>query len=222
MIGLPLGLDISIAEKLETQPYDTAPLEELIHRAWSQRQDLKAADAQLHAAIEARKAAGDERLPSAKVEGFYGVEGINPNQGNGIFQASASVNIPIFSGGRLHADAVQADAVVTERKAELSNARGAVELDVRNAYIDLNVANDQVATAESDRTLALATLQQSQDRFAVGVADSVEVVNSQEALAAADHDYVSSLFSQNLAKITLAHAMGEAEKDLPNIFKGSK
>jgi hypothetical protein len=33
---------------------------------------------------------------------------------------------------------------------------------------------------------------------------------------------VSSLFSQNLAKITLAHAMGEAEKDLPNIFKGSK
>ena len=222
LIGLPLGLDISIAEKLETQPYDTAPLEELIHRAWSQRQDLKAADAQLHAAIEARKAAGDERLPSAKVEGFYGVEGINPNQGNGIFQASASVNIPIFSGGRLHADAVQADAVVTERKAELSNARGAVELDVRNAYIDLNVANDQVATAESNRTLALATLQQSQDRFAVGVADSVEVVNSQEALAAADHDYVSSLFSQNLAKITLAHAMGEAEKDLPNIFKGSK
>jgi outer membrane protein TolC len=222
LIGLPLGLDISITEKLETQPYDTAPLQDLIHTAWSQRQDLKAAEVHLNAAIEARKAAGDERLPSAKVEGFYGVEGINPNQGNGIFQASASVNVPIFSGGRLHADSVQADAVVTERKAELSNARGAVELDVRNAYIDLNVANDQVATAESNRTLALATLQQSQDRFSVGVADSVEVVNSQEALAAADHDYVSSLFSQNLAKITLAHAMGEAERDLPNIFKGSK
>ena len=222
LIGLPLGLDISITEKLETQPNDAAPLEDLIHRAWAQRQDLKAAEAQLNAAIEARKAAGAERLPSAKVEGFYGVEGINPNQGNGIFQASASINVPIFSGGRLHADTVQADAVVTERKAELSNARGAVELDVRNAYIDLNVANDQVTTAESNRTLALATLQQSQDRFAVGVADSVEVVNSQEALAAADHDYVSSLFSQNLAKITLAHAMGEAERDLPNIFKGSK
>jgi outer membrane protein TolC len=222
LIGLPLGLDISITEKLETLPNDPAPLQDLIHRAWSQRQDLRAAEAQLNAAIEARKAAGDERLPSAKVEGFYGVEGTNPNQGNGIFQASASINVPIFSGGRLHADTVQADAVVTERKAELSNARGAVELDVRNAYIDLNVANDQVTTAESNRTLALATLQQSQDRFAVGVADSVEVVNSQEALAAADHDYVSSLFSQNLAQITLAHAMGEAERDLPNIFKGSK
>jgi outer membrane protein TolC len=93
---------------------------------------------------------------------------------------------------------------------------------VRNAYIDLTVANDQVGTAESNRKLALSTLQQSQDRFAVGVADSVEVVNSQESLAAADHDYVSSLFSQNLATITLAHAMGEAEKDLPDLLKGSK
>jgi len=54
------------------------------------------------------------------------------------------------------------------------------------------------------------------------VADSVEVVNSQEQLASADHDYVGSLFSQNLAKITLAHAMGEAEKDLPDLLEGSK
>ena len=114
------------------------------------------------------------------------------------------------------------DAVVAERRAELSNERGAVELDVRNAYLDLAVAGEQVNTAQSNRTLALATLQQSQDRFAVGVADSVEVVNSQQALAAADHDYVSSLFSQNLAKIALAHAMGEAEKDIPELFKGSK
>jgi outer membrane protein TolC len=221
LIGLPLGMQISIAEKLETQPFEATPVEDLVRRAWAQRQDLKAAEAQLNAAMEARKAAADERLPSAKVEGFYGVEGTNPNRGNGIFQASASVNVPIFSGGRLHADTAQADAAVTERKAELSNERGAVELDVRNACIDLGVANDQVKTAESNRGLALETLRQSQDRFAVGVADSVEVVNSQEALAAADHDYVSSLFSQNLATITLAHAMGEAEKDISTLYKGA-
>jgi outer membrane protein TolC len=190
--------------------------------AWTQRQDLKSAEAALRAAEEARKAARAERLPSATVKGYYGIEGINPNQGNGIFQASATLSIPIFDGGRIHADTAQADAVVVERRAELSNERGAVELDVRDAYIDLTVASDQVGTAESNRKLALETLQQSQDRFAVGVADSVEVVNSQEALAAADHDYVSSLFSQNLAKITLAHAMGEAEKDIPDLLKGSK
>ena len=174
----------------------------------------------MHAAEEARKAAGAEHLPSATVNGYYGMQGVNPNTGNGVFQASAALSIPIFEGGRIHADTVQADAVVAQRRAELSNQRGAVELSVRNSYIDLTVANDQVGTAESNRKLALATLQQSQDRFSVGVADSVEVVSSQEALAQADHDYVSSLFSQNLAKIALAHAMGQAEKDFSDLFKG--
>jgi len=222
LIGLPLGLEISVAEKLQPLPAGASSVEDAVRLSWEQRQDLKAAEAQLQAAEEARKAAGAERLPTGSVSGNYGMQGINPNQGNGVFQASASLTVPLFTGGRIHADTAQADAVVDQRRAELSSERGAVELDVRNAFLDLAVASDQVTTAESNRTLALATLQQSQDRFAVGVADSVEVVNSQQALAAADHDYVSSLFSQNMAKIALAHAMGEAEKDLPEIFIGSK
>jgi outer membrane protein TolC len=222
LIGLPLSSELNITEKLQALPSDSISVEDSVRRSWAQRQDLKAAEAQLHAAEESRKAAAAERLPSATVNGYYGLEGTNPNQGAGVFQATASVSVPIFTGGRIHADAVQADAVVIQRKAELSNARGVVELDVRNACIDLNVANEQVITAQSNQKLALATLQQSQDRFAVGVADSVEVVNSQEALASADHDYVSSLFSQNLARISLAHAMGEAEKDIPELFKGNK
>jgi outer membrane protein TolC len=221
LIGLPLNLDLQIAEKLHAQPSENTTVEEAVRRSWAQRQDLKSAEAQLSAAEEARKAAGAEHLPSATVNGYYGVEGINPDHGNAVFQASASLNIPVFNGGRIHADTIQADAVVTQRRAELSNERGAVELDVRNAYIDLTVANDQVVTAEGNRTLALVTVQQSQDRFAVGVANSVEVINSQQALAAADHDYVSSLFAQNLARVALAHAVGEAEKDISELFKGS-
>ncbi|WP_353070913.1 TolC family protein [Tunturiibacter gelidoferens] len=221
LIGLPLSVDLQITEKLQAQPSDTTSVEAAVRRSWEQRQDLKSAAAQLHAAEEARKAAGAEYLPSATVNGYFGIEGINPNQGNGVFQGSATLNIPLFNGGRIHADTIQAEAVITQRRAELSSERGDVELDVRNAYIDLSVANDQIITAESNRKLALATLQQSQDRFAVGVADSVEVVNSQQALAAADHDYISSLLAQNLAKVTLAHAMGEAEKDILELFKGS-
>jgi outer membrane protein TolC len=218
MIGLPLGIDIQLTEKLEAFQGQSPPPEDAVRQAWAQRQDLKAAEAQLRAAEEARKAAGAEHLPSASVSGQYGVQGTNPNQGASVFQASASLSIPIFEGGRIHADTAQADAVVTQRQAELADQRGAVELDVRNACIDFGVANDQVATAESNRKLALTNLQQSQDRFVVGVADSVEVVNSQESLAAADRDYVSSLFSQYLARLSLAHAEGEAEKSLPGLF----
>ena len=222
MIGLPAGQEIGIAETLQPQPDESVPVEEIVQRAFAQRQDLKAAEAQLRAAEDARKAAGAERLPTVTVNGYYGVEGINPNSGNGVYQASAGVTLPLFTGGRVRADAIEADAVVTERRAALTSQHGTVELEVRNAWIDLDVANDQVKTAESNRKLALSIVQQSQDRFSVGVADSVEVVNSQETLASADRDWVTSLFAQSLAKIALAHATGEAEKVLPDLFKGSR
>jgi outer membrane protein TolC len=221
LIGIPLGVEITLTEKLPETAPSVPPLNDAIRQAFATRSDLRAAEAQLRAAEEAHKAAVSERLPSATVNGTYGLQGINPNQGTTVFQAAATLSVPIFQGGRLHADAVQADAAVAQRRAELSDERGAVELDVRNAYIDLEVASQQVVTAASNRKLALQTLQQSQDRFAVGVADSVEVVSSQQSLAAADHDYVSSLFSQSVARISLARAIGEAEKDLPDLLKGS-
>jgi outer membrane protein TolC len=77
-----------------------------------------------------------------------------------------------------------------------------------------------VKLAESNRDLALTTLQQSQDRFTAGVATSVEVVQSQESLAAANRDYISSLYSHNLAKINIARAIGQAETIIPTILKG--
>jgi outer membrane protein TolC len=219
LIGLPLGLEIMTVEKLIPLPAGGLPVDEAVRHAWAQRWDLKTVEAQFRTAQEARKAASAERLPTVSLSGQYGIQGINPDSGAGVFQASVGVNIPIFEGGRIHGDAMQADAVVERRRADLQDERGAVELSVRNAEIDLDVADQQVVTAQSNRELALHTLQQSQDRFSVGVADSVEVVNSQESLAAADHDYVASLFSQYISRIAFAHAMGEAEKDLPDLFK---
>jgi outer membrane protein TolC len=219
LIGLPPGTHIQPREQLAALSAEGSTPLQLVQLAWSQRLDLKGAEAQLHSAEEARKAASAQRLPSISISGTYGIQGTNPNHGASVFQSSASLNIPIFQGGRIEADTAEADAVLKQRRAELADQRSAIEADVRTAYIDLQVTYDQVALAESNRKLATQTLQQSQDRFAVGVADSVEVVNSEESLAAADHDYVNSLFSQHIARITLAHAMGEAERDVTDLFE---
>jgi hypothetical protein len=189
-------------------------------RAWAQRADLNSAAAQLRAAEEGLKAAHSEHLPTVNVNGYAGIEGVNPNAGVGVFSGTASMSIPIFQGGRIRADRDQAQAIIDQRRAEYQDQRGVVELDVRNAYTDFETAVEQVRVAESNRTLALLTLQQSQDRFAAGVATSVEVVQSQETLAAADRDYVNSLYSHNLSKISVARALGQAETSIPEFLKG--
>ena len=92
--------------------------------------------------------------------------------------------------------------------------KGRVDADVRSAFLDLTAAASQVAVAESNRELAADTLAQARDRFAAGVADTVEVVQAQEAVAAAEQDYIAALFAHNLAKASLARAMGQADQSI--------
>jgi outer membrane protein TolC len=48
----------------------------------------------------------------------------------------------------------------------------------------------------------------------------VEVVQSQEAVASANEQYISSLYNFNYAKISLARAVGQAEQGVKQYFKG--
>ena len=186
------------------------------------RNDLHAAEVQLRVAVEARRAAGAERLPVLKLQGYYGLQGVNPDTGRTVYSGSAQLNIPIFNGGQIRSDERQADAAVEQRQSELSDMREQVRFDVRSAWIDRDLAASQVVLADSNRQLAAETLQQSTDRFLVGAADAVEIVRSEQTVAGAERDYISSLFSLNVAKINLARAMGEAERDIPVVLKGAQ
>jgi outer membrane protein TolC len=221
LIGLPVSQVITLSEDLPAHVPDALTLEDALELALRERSDLKAARLELKAAGEARKASKAEFLPSLGVSGDYGVQGVNPNKGASVFQAAATVTIPIFQGGRVQADVQQADAALNQREAEYDDEKGVVELDVREAYVDLQVATEQMAVAIENRKLAADTLTQSLDRFAAGVTNFVEVVQSQETVASAERDYVSTLFSLNLARISLARATGQAEQFVPNMLKGN-
>ena len=114
----------------------------------------------------------------------------------------------------IRGDVEQADAALAQRRAEYQDLRGRIDADIRTAFLDLTTAANQVAVAESNRKLAAETLGYAQDRFAAGVTDTLEVVQAQETVAAAEQDYISSLYAHNLAKATLARAMGQAGPDI--------
>lgn len=220
MLGLPLGTQLTLAETLTPNPQSLDPVDAIITRGVERRADLQSAEASVHAAEQVLKAARAERLPNVGVSGFYGIQGIAPsNGGNSVFSIAGSVNIPLWQGRRTEADVHVAQAVADQRRAEFVDKRGVVEMEIRSAYIDATVANDQVSVADINRKLALDTLRQSQDRFAAGVATSVEVVQSEESLAAAERDYINSLYSQNLAFISLWRATGDVEQHISNLLK---
>ncbi len=218
LIGLPLDHELVLTDSLGSNEATMPDTGAAIQRAFERRSDLRAAEAQVRAAETALSAARGERLPSVSLNGDYGVIGPNPASTHGVFAITGSVNVPIWEGGRTKGDIQQAQAAVRQRGAELADERGQVEQEVRTALIELQTAMGQVRVAANNRGYANETLTEARDRFNAGVATTVEVVQAQEQVAGAESDYISSLFSFNLAKVTLARATGEAEADAPNLL----
>jgi outer membrane protein TolC len=214
IIGLPPGQEFTLTDTVPYAPLTDLTLDQALARAYEGRADLKAALAQVQAAELAKNAARAEHYPYIDLYGDYGASGPSPQNSHGVFLVAGTVRFPIFEGGRIHADIEAADAALRQRQAEAADLRGQIDADVRQAFLDLTTAAEQVRVAVSNRELAQETLAQSRDRFAAGVTDTVEVVQSQEQVAAAEDDYIASLYAHNLAKASLARAMGQADQNI--------
>lgn len=222
IVGIPLGNDFTLTDQLTPQQIAIPDAASAVAEALNGRQDLKAIEAQVNAAERALAAARAERLPSVSVNGDYGVLGPSIASNHSVFAVTGSLNVPIWQGGRVRGDIAQAEATLQQRQAELADARGRIEQEVRDALVELETAAGQVRVAETNRNYANETLAEARDRFSAGVATTVEVVQAQQQVAGAEADYISSLFSLNLAKLSLARARGNAETDIPDLLKGAR
>jgi outer membrane protein TolC len=222
VIGLAPGQEFILTEKAPYAVLTPLPVEVYLQRAYLSRSDYQSAQAQLRAAEFARRGAAAGRYPTADLSANFGDIGVTPGQSNGTWQVNGGVNIPIFQGGKVHSDILEADAQLKQARSQLGNLRGQIDYEVRGSLLDLNSAADQVNVARSSVDLAEEALTQSQDRFTAGVTDNLEVVQAQEAVAAAHESYIESLYAHNLAKVELARAIGDAEQGVERFLKGQK
>ncbi len=219
-IGLPAGQQYRLTTAAPYEPLQPRPLDEALNIAFRERADYQALLAQRRAADLARKAAISERLPSIQFNGDYGTLGPTPGNSHGTFMATGSLQIPIMQSGRIRADIQQADATLRQREAQAEDMRARIETEVRSAYLDLSSASQQVEVARSSIDLANQQLAQARDRFAAGVANNIEVIQAQEAVATVNENFISSLLAHNLAKLELARALGTAEQSVKQYLGG--
>jgi outer membrane protein TolC len=220
-IGLPLGQQFETTTDVPFQELTPSGLNVAIQDAFKNRADFQSQQNRVRAAELARKAASAERYPSIGAETDYGLSGVNPGTSHGTVDAAATLSIPIFQGGRVHADVLQADASLARERQQLEDLRARIDQEVRDDYLDLESTSQEVSVEKNAVTLATQTLEQSRDRFRSGVTDSIEVVQAQDALAIANDAYIASLYSYNLAKLSLARATGVAESRYAEYLKGN-
>ena len=163
---------------------------------------------------------GARRTPAvATVSGDYEVIGTNPAESHGAFAVVGTLSIPIWQGGRTGGDIAQAKAVLAQRKAELDDTHGQIESEVRQVYLDLAATAGQFEVAQKNLQVAQEALEMSRARMEAGVINTVEVVQAQQTVATAQLDLIDSVFAHNLAKLSLARALGHASDQLPTLLK---
>ncbi len=219
-IGLPLGQEFNLTDDVPYAQFPAPTLEAALDMAYRGRGDYQSALDRMRAAERQKKAAAGSGRPSLKLEADYGLIGQRLDQNHGTFAIDASLKVPIFDGGKVRGEMLEADAALRSRQAEAEDLRARIYYEIRSSYLDLNAAQERVKVAQSAQKLAEEQVRETKDRFAAGVTSTIEVVQSQEAMATASENYISSLFAFNLAKATLARSLGIGEEDYQRFLRG--
>ncbi len=212
IIGLPAGQELALVDKVPYAPLASVSLEQALESAYQSRQDYKSAIALEKAAELTRDAASARYFPSLALEANYGGLGVDPGKLRGTYTVSGIIKIPLFQGGSVRGEVLQAEAALKRSRDERADLQARIAFEIRTALLDLKAAAELVEVAGTRISLAELTLSQARERFTAGISDNLEVVQAQGASASAHEAYISSLYAHNLAKLELARALGVANR----------
>ena len=219
-IGLPLAQTFELSDQAPYAQLDGIDPDTAVAQAIDTRNDLKSFKEQLIGADKAMGAAKAERYPTVKFSGDYGDIGVNVRHSHGTGNATGTIDIPVYEEAKIRGDEQQAESQLEQKRAQLSNLGGQISADVRDSILDIQAAQKSVQVARSNVQLATEELSEAQQRYAAGVSDNLSVSQAQQSVAQANDQYITSLYQHNVAKLSLARALGVAEKSYKSYVGG--
>ena len=157
------------------------------------------------ASIEASRAASKPTISVAVSNNSQDGSNLSFNNSAAL---GVTVSIPLFSGFGPTYRIKSAEANADARAAQRDQLRLQISLDVWRAYQNLRTANETIrastvlfSSAEESSRVALG-------RYKAGVGNIIDTLNAQSALASARQQQIQAHLNANIARATLAQAMG--------------
>ena len=203
---------IELADSLSFFETPQPEIEASIEEAMANRQEWKALASQIQAAENQKKAAQASRLPNVRFDGEFSYVGNSGTTTLPTYTYEASVNLPLFTGGRIRAEVVSSDLEIRKLEEQRADLRNQIALDVKTALLNLDSARSEVQVANLGVQLSKEEVDQARDRFKAGVANNIEVVQAQDSLSRANDNQIAALYRFNQARADLARSIGQMEK----------
>jgi outer membrane protein len=211
LLDLPRDQEPVLADKLQFSDLPEYQRAAAIDGALVNRPEMQAQVSEERIAHLGRKSASEEGLPQIGFSGDWLYQGSRFNNGIPAYSYQIDLNVPLFTGGRIHAEIARAglEQERIEQNRKLLEAR--IVREVKSALDELEAARKNVDVANLGLQLANDEVAQARRRFAAGVTTNVEVVTAQDALARANANQIDALYRFNQSRVNLAQAMGEVQ-----------
>ncbi len=190
----------------------TASLTDLLERAKASRPDLIAAEAQARSARFAASAAAKAGMPSIEISAAAGYTSYNddrPNVRN--YGLGLNVRIPIFSGFRDTYIRRQADALADQAEATRDTLYRQTEIDVWQAYYDVQTAASTIGTSDVQVRSAEQTAEATLARYEAGFGSILDLITAQQDESNARVQQIQSYLDWFTALARLTFSAGVSE-----------
>jgi outer membrane protein TolC len=219
-IGLPLDQAFRLTDLVPFKALDNVDPQAAFTQALKSRKDLAAYAEQVKSASAEKTSAKAYQYPVASFAGDYGDIGVTPGHSHGTFSATGQVSVPVLQIAKTKGQEQVADAQYEQAKARLSDQIQQVNQDVHDSLLDIQSAAKLVDSTRSNVELANQALSDAQERFHSGVADNLPVSQAQSQVEQANDQYISALYQHNVAKLSLARAIGAAQTNYKDYLGG--
>jgi outer membrane protein TolC len=219
-IGLPLDQQFNLADKVPFAAFDQVDPQAAFEQALKTRKDLQASGEQVKAASAEKTSAWAYQLPVASFSGDYGVLGTTPGHSHGTYTATGELSAPILQIAKTRGQEEVASSQYEQARARLADQVQQVNQDVRNSLLDIQAAAKLVEATHSNVELANEALSEAQQRFRAGVSDNLPVSQAQAQTEQANDQYISALYQHNVAKLSLARALGATQTNYKDYLGG--
>jgi outer membrane protein TolC len=213
-IGVPVDTALTVQTEFSPPAIRdlTVSMADVLTRAKTNRPDLIAAEARVRAAQSTAAAVGRSSLPWIDLTASTGVTAFtNDRPTANAYSLSLNLRIPLFTGFRNTYSLRQAREQAEEAAAARDVLNRQTEVDVWQAYFDVQTAASGISSAEAQVKSAEQTADATLARYQSGYGSILDLITAQQDAASARVDRIQSYFDWFTAVAQFTHAVGETD-----------
>lgn len=211
ILAIPLDSQIEISQEIKEETFIAPDYESSVSKALRSRPELKRANSQKYMAQQALGVAHSVDKPVLTASANYQYQYPYYSQIEWVSNWNAGVNltIPIFDGFYAYSKVKQAKADLQSTEISLKNTENAIELDVKQALLNLDDAKARTISQKDALSQAEEYYRIADSSLKSGVITNVDVLDAQVSLLSARTAYTQALYDYIIAKAMYQKAVGE-------------